>query len=102
MKRLLLTILAIGALTVPAAAQYYYRPYPPPPPPPGYGYYPPPPPPYGYRPPPPRWRPAPRPRVGSICVTARGSCEYLQTFRLNTPCECYIPGFGSKRGAILR
>jgi hypothetical protein len=35
--------------------------------------------------------------MGSVCVTARGHCG---TGPLNAPCECSIPGFGPKRGAI--
>jgi hypothetical protein len=34
--------------------------------------------------------------MGSVCVTARGDCGGP----INSPCECYIPGFGPKRGAI--
>ena len=37
-------------------------------------------------------------RMGSVCVTARGDCGGAGP--LNAPCECYIPGFGPKRGAI--
>lgn len=72
-----------------AAAQYY------PPPPYGGGYYrPPPPPPYyggGYY-----GRPA---RLGQSCVTSRGSC-YAYPSPIGSPCRCYIPGFGKKRGAV--
>ena len=40
-----------------------------------------------------------RPRMGSICVTARGNCR-TRPAPLNTPCGCEVPGFGFKRGAI--
>jgi hypothetical protein len=36
--------------------------------------------------------------MGSVCVTARGDCAGGGP--INSPCECYIPGFGPKRGAI--
>lgn len=36
---------------------------------------------------------------GSICVTARGNCQYPPAPR-NASCSCDIPGFGEKRGAI--
>ncbi|NIX78100.1 hypothetical protein [Microvirga terricola] len=92
MKRIALAALAL-ALTAPASAQYYGNPYPPPPAPEWGG------PPPGYRH---EWRrPAPRQRVGNVCYTSRGSCEYPQYFPINTPCRCDIPGFGMKRGAIL-
>jgi hypothetical protein len=114
MKRLLLAALALSALAAPASAQYY-GPYSPAP---------------RWYEPAPRYQPQPdydRPRsdhyerrrsydegpprgvwrrparqAGNVCVTSRGSCEYPQYFRLQTPCRCDIPGFGPKRGAILQ
>ena len=116
MKRLLLAALALSALAAPASAQYY-GPYSPAP---------------QWYEPAPRYQPRPdydRPRsdyyerrrsydegpprgvwrrperqaqVGNVCVTSRGSCEYPQYFRLQTPCRCDIPGFGPKRGTILQ
>ncbi|MBF9235001.1 hypothetical protein [Microvirga alba] len=107
MKPIALAILAALTVAAPASAQYYPNPYSPPPEPewggprPGYRHGPPPPPP-GYGPPPHESRrPAQRQRVGNVCYTSRGSCEYPQYFPLNTPCRCDIPGFGQKRGAIL-
>ena len=41
-----------------------------------------------------------RARIGGICVTSRGNCEAPGRAPINTPCRCYIPGFGEKRGAI--
>ena len=38
-------------------------------------------------------------RMGSVCVTARGDCGG-GVGPINSPCECYMPGFGPKRGAI--
>ncbi|MBM3082849.1 hypothetical protein IMF23_05280 [Chelatococcus daeguensis] len=65
------------------------------------------------RPPPRRWRDdddwdrggwgRPRPRgerYGSVCVTSRGNCNAGFRAPRNTPCRCFIPGFGEKRGAI--
>jgi hypothetical protein len=80
------TVLLAGS----ASAQYYdpYSPY--------------------YRPPPPAYRPPPpyygggyyRPgRVGQTCVTSRGSC-YSYPAPISSPCKCFIPGFGKKRGNI--
>lgn len=98
MKRFAFAALAVFALTAPAAAQYYGNPYPPPPasewrgPPPGYH--------HGR---PHEWRRhEQRQRVGNLCYTSRGSCEYPRYFPINTPCRCDIPGFGTKRGAILQ
>jgi hypothetical protein len=39
-------------------------------------------------------------RLGSVCVTARGSCPAGGVVPINTPCGCHIPGFGPKRGAV--
>lgn len=39
---------------------------------------------------------------GSVCVTSRGNCRVPGGGPLNSPCRCDIPGFGLKRGAILR
>jgi hypothetical protein len=115
MKRSILLSLAalacLAAAPAPASAQYYdpyYRPAYPPPPPPGYGYGyrpPPPPPGYGYgRPPgygygrPPGYGYG---RPGSnVCITARGNCSTGRPLPANSPCQCYIPGFGTKRGAV--
>lgn len=47
-----------------------------------------------------RRRPQPRQRAGSVCVTARGNCDAGFRAPRNTPCRCFIPGFGEKRGAI--
>jgi hypothetical protein len=81
------TLLAGGA-----AAQYY------PPPPYGGGYYRPPPPPYyggDYY-----GRPYGRPaQLGQSCVTSRGTC-YAYPSPVGSPCRCFIPGFGKKRGAV--
>jgi hypothetical protein len=41
-----------------------------------------------------------RARIGGICVTSRGNCEAPGRAPVNTPCRCFIPGFGEKRGAI--
>lgn len=41
-----------------------------------------------------------RAQVGSVCVTARGNCDSGTVAPRNTPCSCFIPGFGPKRGAI--
>lgn len=74
------------------------RPPPPPPPPPPPG-----PPGWGrggwdrgWGPPPPRGGE----RFGSVCVTSRGNCNAGFRAPRNTPCRCFIPGFGEKRGAI--
>lgn len=76
---------------------YYRRPPPPPPgyyrPRPEYGY--PPRPDYGY--PPPGYG---RARLGTICVTSRGNCSVGRPIPIQSPCGCYIPGFGQKRGAV--
>ena len=118
MKRLLVAALAVSALTAPASAQYYgpyspapgwYEPAPRYQPRPEYRYYEPRSDYYerrrGYDEGPYRgvWRRPARPvQVGNVCVTSRGSCEYPQYYRLETPCRCDIPGFGTKRGAILQ
>ena len=41
-----------------------------------------------------------RARIGGVCVTSRGNCEAPGPAPINTPCRCFIPGFGQKRGAI--
>src|SRR5829696_1591878 len=41
----------------------------------------------------------PRMRMGSLCVTSRGSCQTRQA-PPNARCGCDIPGFGFKRGAV--
>jgi hypothetical protein len=122
MRRSILLALTLTAgvvgLAGPAAAQFsrgdvpsWERDNPPPPPPyyrpprPGY----PPPPQYGYRPPPPPpyyGRPgygygyaAPR-NYSNICITGRGNCSSGRPLPAGAPCSCFIPGFGTKRGAI--
>lgn len=122
MKPFLLAALAASALISPASAQYYGSPYSQPyeqewsePAPsyryerrPDYGYERRPD--YGYEqrrdyrygaPPRVSRRPERGARVGNVCYTSRGSCEYPQYLPLQTPCRCDIPGFGQKRGAIL-
>jgi len=37
---------------------------------------------------------------GDFCVTSRGNCR-SRPQPSESSCECYIPGFGPKRGAIL-
>lgn len=70
------------------------------PPPPGYGYRPPPPPPY-YRPPGYGYGYAPPPgRYSNVCITARGTCSTGRPLPSQAPCSCFIPGFGTKRGAV--
>jgi hypothetical protein len=40
-------------------------------------------------------------RAGSsICITSRGTCDAGFVAPHNTPCRCFFPGFGEKRGAI--
>ena len=105
-KTFLLGLAALaGVALMPAAAsaQYYdpyYRPgYRPPPPPPPFGY----PPPYGYRPAPPSYYGGGyyrQPHLSNICVTARGNCSTGRPLPGGSPCQCYIPGFGTKRGAV--
>ncbi|MFO1149482.1 MAG: hypothetical protein U1E62_13990 [Alsobacter sp.] len=110
MKRsILLSLAALACLgAAPASAQYYDPYYRPPPPPPGYG--------YGYRPPPPGYgygrppgygygygygRPPGYGRPGSnVCITSRGNCSTGRPLPANAPCQCFIPGFGTKRGAV--
>lgn len=95
-------VLAGFAATEPASAQYYpgwgpppspymeprYR-RPPPPPPPYYGY-------------PPRndYYGRPRAALRTLCVTSRGNCSTGYPAPSGSPCRCYIPGFGEKRGAV--
>jgi hypothetical protein len=78
-----------------ADAQYYdpyYRPAP-------HYDYDRPPPPYGYDRPHYGYERPYRRRINDVCVTSRGSCE-ARPAPANTPCSCYIEGFGMKRGAI--
>lgn len=78
-----------------ASAQYYdpyYRPAP------RYDYDRPPPP-YGYDRPRYGYDRPYRRRFGDVCLTSRGSCAAEPAPR-NSPCSCYIEGFGMKRGAI--
>jgi hypothetical protein len=49
---------------------------------------------------PPRRGPSRRAQLGSVCVTARGNCDAGRVVPRNSPCSCFIPGFGRKRGAI--
>jgi hypothetical protein len=94
-----LAVIGWAAMASPAAAQYY--PYPP-----QRDYYGP----RDYYEPrgPRRWddgggyyRPRPRPVFyGNLCVTSRGNCR-SQTLPAESPCSCFIPGFGPKRGAIV-
>jgi hypothetical protein len=106
MKRVVLAALALSVVAAePATAQFYGSPYQG-----GPGYYdddd------FDYGPPrrsyrrdyddygPPRARPYRRAQLGSVCVTARGNCDAGRVAPRNTPCSCFIPGFGPKRGAI--
>lgn len=41
----------------------------------------------------------PRGARGSMCITSRGVCPIGAAVPRNTPCRCFIPGFGPKRGA---
>lgn len=105
-KAMLLGLAALAgmaALPGSASAQYYdpyYRPpaYRPPPPP----YYRPPPPPGYYGRPPyygggGYYRPG---RVSNLCITGRGNCSTGRPLPSGSPCQCFIPGFGTKRGAV--
>jgi len=38
-------------------------------------------------------------QYSNICITARGNCG-TRRLPYGTPCSCFIPGFGQKRGAI--
>lgn len=49
------------------------------------------------RPLPPRYG---RQRMGSVCVTSRGTCPAYPS-PIQAPCRCDIPGFGPKRGNVL-
>lgn len=75
------------------------------PPPPPY-YRPPPPYGYGYRPPrdpyyrPPGYGYAPPRHYSNVCITARGNCGTGRPLPGGAPCSCFIPGFGTKRGAV--
>jgi hypothetical protein len=42
-----------------------------------------------------------RPSFGGICETTRGSCR-TRPAPLDAPCDCDIPGFGYKRGGVVR
>lgn len=57
------------------------------------------PPPYGYGRPRYGYDRPYRQRFGDVCVTSRGSCAAAPA-PANSPCRCYIEGFGMKRGAI--
>lgn len=101
MRKLVLALVGGASLltAMPAAAQYYYddgydrppprRQYRPAPqeweygrrPPPGYGYYP------------------QRQAFGRVCFTSRGACG-SRPAPVGSPCQCYIDGFGRKRGNI--
>lgn len=97
---LLLTLAATGTVE----AQYY-------PAPPGGGYYRPAPPPEYYQQRRHRQQPYYSPyqddgyvvrrrrAYGSVCVTSRGSCQ-VRPVALPAGCKCFIPGFGTKRGAV--
>lgn len=105
-------VLALGAFLLPSAASaqswgdvpswerpaqpqaipprpYYQRPVQPYYPPPAYRY-----PSYTYRP-----RPSGS-RYSSMCVTSRGECSTGRPVPVGSPCRCFIPGFGQKRGAV--
>lgn len=51
--------------------------------------------PYGYA------TPRPRVRLGQVCLTSRGSC-WVRPSPINARCRCDIPGFGLKRGNVVR
>lgn len=93
-KLALAALIGAATLTATAASAQYYDPYGRSP---RYDYDRPPPdydrPRYGYD------RPYARQRFGDTCVTSRGSCEAGPAPR-NSPCRCYIEGFGPKRGNI--
>jgi hypothetical protein len=98
MTRAIVAAAALIATALPAAAQFY--PGPPGPPP---GYYRPGPPPGYYQPDP--WGGGgyyrPRPVViGNVCYTSRGSCP-TRPRPVESPCSCFIPGFGPKRGGVV-
>lgn len=38
-------------------------------------------------------------QYSNICITSRGNCG-TRRLPYGTPCSCYIPGFGQKRGAV--
>jgi hypothetical protein len=82
---------SVAAFTTPAAAQPWGY-FPPPPPPPGWGHY------HGG----PWYYPPYRPRVtfSDVCITSRGTCDLGRPLRSGTPCRCFIPGFGPKRGQV--
>lgn len=42
----------------------------------------------------------PRVEIGYACVTSRGSCDLAPPRPAGTPCRCWTPGFGSKRGVV--
>jgi hypothetical protein len=98
MVRTLAFVALVGAAISSATganAQYYdpyYRPAP------RYDYDRPPPP-YGYDRPRYGYERPYRRRFGDVCLTSRGSCAADPAPR-NSPCRCYIEGFGMKRGAI--
>jgi hypothetical protein len=97
MKRILFACATLLAASAPATAQYY--PYPP-----QGGYYQADP--WGRPPPRPGWgggggyyneRPV---SFGNVCVTSRGNCRSRPRPE-QSPCSCFIEGFGPKRGAII-
>jgi hypothetical protein len=98
MKRILFACAALLAASAPALAQYY--PYPP-----RGGYYQEDP--WGRPPPRPGWggggggyyyeRPV---SIGNVCVTSRGNCR-TRPRPEQSPCSCFIEGFGPKRGAVV-
>jgi hypothetical protein len=107
MNRSVLIVAALATLAAAPASAQYYGPYG------GYGdeeeAYPPPrryrevptPPyetyrPYGYG----ERRYGQQTPLGYVCVTSRGDCDASGALPLGTPCSCFIPGFGRKRGAV--
>lgn len=98
----LAAVATLAAVPAPASAQYYdpyFRPAYPPPPPgygygrPGYGYG------YGYGYGRPGYGYGGRPG-SNVCITSRGTCSTGRPLPANAPCQCFIPGFGVKRGAV--
>jgi hypothetical protein len=95
MKRILLACAALLAVSTPALAQYYPAPH---------GGHP-----YGGPPPWARQQPwgggggyyYERPvAMGNVCVTSRGNCR-TRPRPEQSPCSCFIEGFGPKRGAVI-
>jgi hypothetical protein len=48
-----------------------------------------------------RHSPRPSRRFGQICATSRGAC-YVRPVPVGSRCRCEIPGFGLKRGSVVR